>query len=463
MSTQSIPWFGARKLARTLLEEVAGLRRRCDDQHRRLSELGALTIDEIHQRQQQQAAELEVQRQVIKAERETATNELNGIRAQIDDLRRTLIVTEEKALLQEAGVYEYQHPLSDAVGYQRELERIQDQIKAMTKRNGGAVLAETNWTVNGSEKEGRAMTREFSALMLRAFNAEAEDLVRSLKPFKLRAAKDRLEKVAAIIERLGKTMRIRISDSYLRLRERELELTADFLQKQAEEKEDERRERERMREERKAQQELERERLKLEKERQHYENALEALMKKGDDEGAARLQAQLHDVDKAIADVDYRAANIRAGYVYVISNVGSFGERMVKIGMTRRLDPVDRIRELSDASVPFNFDVHALFFSKDAVGIEQAMHERLSEARVNLVNLRREFFRATPAEVKAHLSELSGELLEFHELAEAIEYRQSLSLLTDTRTAFATIVQQMGPTSGRPAARALEPESRQGA
>jgi hypothetical protein len=244
----------------------------------------------------------------------------------------------------------------------------------------------------------------------------------------LKAALERLEKVASTIERLGKTMQIRISTPYLQLRERELQLTADFLQKQAEEKEAERVERERLREERKAQQEMERERAKLEKERQHYENALQALAKKGDQAGVERLRSQLQEVEKAIADVDYRTANIRAGYVYVISNIGSFGERMVKVGMTRRLDPLDRIRELSDASVPFNFDVHALFFSKDAVGIEQAMHERLAQTRVNVVNRRREFFRATPGDVKVHLAELAGELLEFQDVPEALEYRQCLAL-----------------------------------
>jgi hypothetical protein len=100
---------------------------------------------------------------------------------------------------------------------------------------------------------------------------------------------------------------------------------------------------------------------------------------------------------------------------------------MVKVGMTRRLDPMDRIRELSDASVPFNFDIHALFFSKDAVGIETAMHERLTDRRVNLVNQRREFFRATPLEAKLHLAELAGELLQFQDVPEALEYRESLS------------------------------------
>jgi len=180
-----------------------------------------------------------------------------------------------------------------------------------------------------------------------------------------------------------------------------------------------------MREERKALQELEREREKLRKEKQHYENALEALIEGGDEVGANRLREQLSEVAKAIESVDFREANTRAGYVYVISNIGSFGERMIKIGMTRRLDPMDRIRELSDASVPFNFDVHALFFAKDAVGIEAAMHERLAHARVNAVNQRREFFYVTAFEAKAHLAGLAGELLQYDEVAEALEFRQS--------------------------------------
>jgi hypothetical protein len=170
------------------------------------------------------------------------------------------------------------------------------------------------------------MVRDFSKLMLRAFNAEADNLVRGLKPYKLDAAIDRLRKVVETIIRLGKTMQIQISVPYYALRVRELELTADFLQKQAEEKEAERIERERLREERKVQQELEREGERLDKERQHCANALEALVAKGDEAGAARLRDQLNDVQRAIEDVDYRAANIRAGYVYVISNIGSFGE-----------------------------------------------------------------------------------------------------------------------------------------
>jgi len=170
---------------------------------------------------------------------------------------------------------------------------------------------------------------------------------------------------------------------------------------------------------------MERERARLEKERDHHVNVLEALLAKGDEEAAERVREDLADVDRAIADVDYRAANVRAGYVYVISNVGALGEGVVKIGLTRRLEPKDRIRELGDASVPFRFDVHALFFSEDAVGIEAELHRRLADRRVNAVNLRREFFYATPEEVKPHLLELGGELLEYEEIAEALEFRQS--------------------------------------
>jgi hypothetical protein len=305
---------------------------------------------------------------------------------------------------------------------------LQDAIEAAAKSEAGAILATTSWQVNGSNTEGQKMVREVSKLMLRAFNAEADNLVRSLKPYKLGSAIERLGKVEKAIRKLGKTMQLQVAPSYFQLRVDELNLTADFLQKQAEEKEAERLEREKMREERKAQQEIARERAKLEKEKQHYENAFQALETKGDQDGMLRLKEQMTEVDKAIESVDARAANTRAGYVYVISNIGSFGETMVKVGMTRRLDPLERIRELSDASVPFNFDVHALFFSNDAVGIENAMHERLGEVRVNSVNRRREFFKATPLQVKAHMSDLAGELLEFREMPEAIEYRQTLKL-----------------------------------
>ncbi|MEA2890034.1 MAG: hypothetical protein QOI05_827 [Bradyrhizobium sp.] len=453
-SDLSIPWFGVRRVAhklaiqvkelraerdtksgqlerlttmgRELVTEVKTLRSQRVTMLKQMEELGIYTVVELENKRQELANQISEQSVRLDRDKSQAAAELEEIRRRMKDAQAAIVATDDLALLQEVGVYRYRHPLSDAVAYQNALAEIDNQIKSMVKKDGGAVLATTSWTVNSSATEGRKMVRDFSKLMLRAFNAEADNLVRGMKPYKLDSALDRLAKTSQTIERLGKTMQIRISPAYYALRVRELEITSDFLQKQAEEKEVERAERERLREERKAQQEIENERARLEKERQHYSNAIDALVKSGDETGAARIREQLRDVDEALENVDYRAANIRAGYVYVISNIGSFGEKMIKVGMTRRLDPMDRIRELSDASVPFNFDVHALFFSKDAVSIETEMHSRLGAVRVNTVNRRREFFRATPLQVKAHLSELTGELLEFQEAPEALEYRQSL-------------------------------------
>lgn len=392
--------FGARQKVRELTDELATLR----------ADMASLGVVDV----------LELQRRRDALSREIVLSE-----GRLAELAARIAVTEETAILQEVGIYQYRHPLTDAAAYQGELKRLQDEIKVMARTDDRAIEASSTWTVNGSAAQGRAMVREYSKLMLRAYNAEADNLARGLKAYKLAASIDRLNKVAHTIERLGKTMSIRVAAPYHRLRVKELELTADFLEKVAEEKEREREEKARLREERLAQAELERERVRLENERQHYRNALAALEARNDVEGAARMRAQLQDVDKAITEVDYRAANIRAGYVYVVSNVGSFGPSVIKVGMTRRLDPHVRVRELSDASVPFNFDVHALFFSPDAVGIETKMHQLLADRRVNRVNHRREFFYATPAEARERMLALTGEMLEFNEIPEAVEYQQS--------------------------------------
>lgn len=424
-----VPMFGARNRVKELDAEVLSLRAELAKLQADLRRLGAYELVELEEKRDALRRETTESEQAFKAEeaqREAAHSaQKTALEAELAGLRSQVVVTQDAAILQEVGIYDYRHPLTDAAEYKAKLTRVQDQIKAMARKDGGAISATTNWTVNNSAAQGRKMVADISKLMLRAYNAEADNMVRGLKPYKLESAIERLDKVRTTIERLGKSMDIQVAWPYHLLRVQELELTADYLAKVAAEKELEREEKQRLREERKAQQEIEREKERLVKERQHYLNALKALEDNGDVEGAGRLRDQLRDVDRAIADVDYRAANIRAGYVYVISNVGAFGERMIKVGMTRRLEPMERVKELSDASVPFNFDVHALFFADDAVGIESAMHARLADRRVNRVNLRREFFYATPAEARALLLELAGDLLQFEELPEALEFRQS--------------------------------------
>lgn len=330
----------------------------------------------------------------------------------------------DERVLQEVGIYNYHHPLETSEAYRDRLRELQERIKEAVKAND-AILASDMFTFNNSLAKGRKMTSDFSKLMLRAYNAEADSCVRSLRAGNVVTAKKRLEATVSAVAKLGAMMEMRVNPAYHALRVEEIELTADFLMKQQEERERAREERERLREERKAEQELAAERERLDKERAHYANALEALRAGGDEAGAAELMERLGAIDEAIAQNDYRTANIRAGYVYVISNPGAFGQTMVKIGMTRRLEPLDRIRELGDASVPFPFEVHALFFSDDAVTLENELHHAFAEARVNRVNERREFFFATAQQVHAVLAEKVGNLLEFDEHPESTQYLQS--------------------------------------
>ncbi len=337
---------------------------------------------------------------------------------------RTVIELDDQHVLQDVGIYRYHHPLEDAVAYKERLRSLEAEMDEIIKA-GRAVLAADIFTFSGSLAKGRKMVADLSKLMLRAYNAEADNCVRSLRSGNITTAKKRLESAVAAIEKLGAIMEMRVNPQYHALRVQELELTADFQVKVQEERERAREERELLREQRRAEQELAAERERLEKERAHYRSALAALRAKGDDAAAADLATRLAEIDEAIEANDYRIANIRAGYVYVISNMGAFGPNVVKIGMTRRLEPLDRVRELGDASVPFPYDVHALFFSDDAITLEDELHKAFADRRVNVVNERREFFFATPAEVRQILQEKAGGLLEFTEQPEAFQYFQS--------------------------------------
>lgn len=361
----------------------------------------------------------------VRADLKQHQGELLVLQAQLAQLRGELAVTEEAVMLQQVGIYAYQHPLQDSIAYRTQLDSLQADIKRLAS-SGRAVLSVSSWVVNGSAVEGKKMVRDFSKLMLRAYNSEADQAVRTMRPHRLQPLVDRLYKTRETIAKLGATMQIRISDEYHNARVRELHLTADYLQKKEEEKEAQREARARQREEEAAQREFERERAKLEKERRHVESVLARLRDGGEGADVEKFEAKIAELDEAMRSVEARAANIRTGYVYVISNVGAFGDRIVKIGLTRRLDPTDRIYELSGASVPFRFDIHALIFSDDAVSLETKLHQHFADRRVNRVNTRREFFYVTPTEVREALQKFAGQqLVEFTDEPEALEWRAS--------------------------------------
>jgi len=344
--------------------------------------------------------------------------------------RDELVILDDEAVLQSVGIYRYHHPLENAVAFKNRLQDISTAIADLVK-SGHAIEMSQTFTFDNSLAKGRKMTADLAKLMLRAYNAEADNSIRSLRLGNVVTAKKRIESSRNSIAKLGRMMEMHISEEFHALRLQEIELTADWLMMKQEEKEAAREEKARLREERRAQQELANERERLDKERAHLANALSAVRESGQTD--LELEARLAEIDSAIEQNDYRAANIRAGYVYVISNRGAFGKGVVKIGLTRRLDPVDRVNELSGAAVPFRFDVHCLFFSEDAVSLETELHAHFSDRSLNLVNSRKEFFFATPGEVRAVLESKVGNLLEFTEDCDAHEFLQSVSQWPDAR------------------------------
>lgn len=362
--------------------------------------------------------------------------EVAALKAQLQAAQSTGddVVFNDEWVLREAGIYRYHHPLENAAAYRERLQEIGERVAGMVKA-GTAIEKSETFTFENSIAKGRRMANDLAKLMLRAYNAEADNSIRALRAGNLQAASRRLESSREAIARYGALMQMHISDAFHQLRLEEMELTADYLMKKQAEREHAREERERLREERKVAMELAAERERLEKERQHIANALDAVRDGGG--SAPELEAKLSEIVRSIEQNDYRAANIRAGYVYVISNRGAFRAGVVKIGLTRRLEPTERVDELGGASVPFRFDTHALFFSEDAVSLESELHAHFADRRVNVVNERKEFFFTTPAEVRAVLESKVGNLLEFTDGAESTEFLQSSRYWPSNRSAAA--------------------------
>ena len=372
---------------------------------------------------------------------EESTERLNTILHQIDNstaelasLKNQIIETDEEILLQSFGLYAPRYSFTTVDEYKEKLTSIRNWQKAMIK-DKTAVTGATNWQGNGSAAQGRKMVANMQKLLLRAFNAECDDIVEHVKFSNLESSVKRIGASREAISKLGAMMGITVTEGFYQLKIEELYLTHEYQVKKQEEKEALKEARARMREEAKLAKELEEARKNIEKEQKHYSNALkkiEAQIQSAGEsneellEKKAEIVAQLEKLESAIKDVDYRAANQKAGYVYVISNIGAFDPDVYKIGMTRRLDPTERVDELGDASVPFNFDVHAMIFSDDAPALEAALHRAFADRKLNFVNTRREFFRVTLDEIKAVVKANFDKTVEFIDVPPAEQYRQSL-------------------------------------
>ncbi len=301
-----------------------------------------------------------------------------------------------------------------------------------------AVSGNIGWQVNGSEAKGRKLVRDMQKLLLRAFNSECDEIISKVKYNNYDTSVKKMERSFNAIAKLGVTMSIAITAHYYDLKIQELRLALEYQIQKQREKEQKAELRAQQREEARLQKELKEQRKNIDKERKHYEQALSNInhqISTASDDNIEDLNQKkeeiiqsLSEIDTKIKDIDYREANQKAGYVYVISNIGSFGEGIYKIGMTRRLNPQDRVDELGDASVPFKFDVHAMIFSEDAPALEAALHRAFEDRKLNLVNQRREFFRVSLDEIKDVVKNNFDKTVEFVDVPDADQYRISLKL-----------------------------------
>ncbi len=352
-----------------------------------------------------------------------------------DNLRKEIIQLDDEILFQDFGVYKPQYCFAEIDQYKEALDNLRKEQKEMIKKGTAATCA-MSWKVGGSEKEGKKFIAESIKQIIRNFNLECDICIDKVRFSNYESTENRIFKAYETQNKLNETSKIEISYEYLQLKLKELALAYEYRQRKKQEQEEQRELREQQREEARVAKEIEARRIEFEKEQAHYENALKKLNEQLEvEENEVRkefllekkqeLDDHLLDVDKALQDLDYREANHRAGYVYIISNIGAFGENVYKIGMTRRLDPEDRIAELSGASVPFRFDIHAMIFSNDAPKLEAALHNAFADRKMNLVNGRKEFFMVTLDEIKKVVQENHDKTVEFLNVAEAQQYRES--------------------------------------
>lgn len=369
---------------------------------------------------------------------EAVKEELRKAEAKLAQVREEIIETDEAILLQSFGMYTPHYSYSTSDEYKVKISEVRSRQKAAIK-DRKAVAGNENWTVNGSITQGKRMVHDMQKLVLRAFNAECDDAIEHVRFNNVEACSKKIRSSADAISKLGTIMGIYITSTYEYMKIEELRLVYEYQVKKQEEKETARELRQKQREEAKAQKELEEAKKRLEKEQSHYQNALSkinsqiasaSMLERSDLEAKRKeLTDKLAEIETDIQQVDYRAANQRAGYVYIISNIGAFGEGVYKIGMTRRLDPMERVYELGDASVPFNFDVHAMIFTEDAPGLEAALHSAFADRKLNFVNQRREFFRVSLDEIKEVIRKNYDKTVEFIDIPPAEQYRESIRLI----------------------------------
>jgi hypothetical protein len=326
----------------------------------------------------------------------------------LEALERQVEIYDSKLSFAELGLYEPHFEFADSEEYKARIIEVRARQKAMITTKAAA-FCRTSWTVQGSRAQGETMINRQVRLTLRAFNNECEAAIANARWNNVSAMEKRISTAADAINKVNASHEIFLNADYLALKLEELYLAHEYREKLKSEK-DARSEM--------ARAEREEKRLLAETEAaEHEERRYQALLDSARFEaeaGSLVAQNRIIELEKALAAAHAETERARAmaeltksGYVYIISNIGSFGENVVKIGLTRRLDPDDRVRELGDASVPFSFDTHAMIYSSEAPALEAMLHRKFADRRINTSNFRKEFFRVNLDEVEAAVKELA--------------------------------------------------------
>lgn len=317
-------------------------------------------------------------------------------------------------------------------------DEVKNQLALLKTKQDDLIKSDKALVVTNSSTLKRVVDSQKKQI-LRCFNSEAASLIGGVTANNIDSVRTKLQRSYDALNKVFTVDGVQISQEYFSLKLEELSLVYAYMVKIEEEKEQKKAIREQMVEEEKVRREIEREKQKLEKETTQFTNEVNKLMaymqKAKDDIERQLYMDKIHELEEKLSALEEdkkhvleREENTRAGFVYVISNIGSFGQNVYKIGMTRRLEPMDRINELSSASVPFPFDVHAIIFSEDAPSLETLLHHHFQSAQVNKVNARKEFFRVDLDEIKKLVIENHNATVKFVDVPDATEYRETLRM-----------------------------------
>ncbi|MGO7122138.1 DUF4041 domain-containing protein [Rhizobium leguminosarum] len=404
-----------------------------------IQEKGALTsrVTEIEARFKD-VLDLDAEAASLRAQNQQEASQIEQLRASFaekkivyDRLLKEVAIFDEKLAFAEMGVYEPHFDYTDSEEYKQNIEAVRTAQKQMVSLKT-AVVCPTAWTVDGSTAKGQTMTNRNIKLTLRAFNNECDAAIANTRWNNVNAMEKRMGNALIQINKLNESNRVFITEEYVKLKFQELFLTHEYREKLKAERE----ERAELARAEKEEQKLIRDMERAEEDEARYQRLLDKAKTEAERAVGPKLEAfnaQIEMLERDLAEAHAKveraqamAEKTRSGYVYIISNVGSFGGDVVKIGLTRRLDPADRIRELGDASVPFVFDTHAIIYSDNAPTLERALHTEFEPVRVNAQNYRKEFFKATLDQVEAAVKRLAPDAPFFKDV-EAQDFRETLA------------------------------------